>query len=38
MKMNPVIKKLWVDALLSGEYKQGRYALCNANKVIQDQL
>ena len=26
-KMKPEIKKLWVDALRSGEYKQGREAL-----------
>lgn len=26
--MNPEIKKLWVDALKSGEYEQGRGALC----------
>lgn len=25
--MNPDIKKLWVDALRSGKYKQGRHAL-----------
>jgi hypothetical protein len=25
--MNPEVKKLWLDALRSGEYKQGRYKL-----------
>jgi hypothetical protein len=25
--MNPDKKKMWIDALLSGEYKQGRGAL-----------
>lgn len=30
--MNPEIKILWLDALKSGEYKQGRHALCKINK------
>lgn len=30
-KMNPEVKKLWVEALLSGEYKQGFRRLRNAN-------
>lgn len=29
--MKPEIKKLWIDALLSGEYEQGRGVLCRAD-------
>lgn len=29
--MKPEIKKLWIDALLSGEYEQGRGVLCRNN-------
>lgn len=30
-KMDPKVKKVWVAALRSGEYKQGRTQLCDAN-------
>lgn len=29
--MKPEIKKLWIDALLSGEYEQGRGVLCRVD-------
>lgn len=29
--MNPDVKDLWVNALESGEYEQGRAALCQVN-------
>lgn len=31
-KMNPEAKKLWLEALRSGEYKQGRDGLCYNDK------
>lgn len=30
-KLNPQIKKLWIKALKSRKYKQGKGALCNIN-------
>lgn len=29
--MNPEVKKMWISALLNGEYKQGTNVLANAN-------
>lgn len=33
--MNPEIKQKWIDALRSGEYKQGQFCLCSEADIGQ---
>jgi hypothetical protein len=31
IKMNPKVKAMWIEALLSGDYQQGQHYLCQDN-------